>query len=97
MPENEEGKEGLYFFFPEISVRTTGKFKILCRLMKLNLPGISTNTEEGVGSGVLAEVQTNTFEVVKREEYTAPYITDVSRHFARQGVPLLLPPGVSAD
>lgn len=48
-------------------------------------------------TGVLASVETQTFQVLQRSEYTAPYITDISRHFARQGVPLLLPPGVSAD
>lgn len=47
--------------------------------------------------GNLASIETQIFEVVKRDDYTAPYITDISRHFARQGVPLLLPPGVSAD
>lgn len=35
-PEEEEG-EKVYFFFPEISVRATGKFKIVCRLMRLPL------------------------------------------------------------
>lgn len=48
-------------------------------------------------TGILAAVETNPFQVVKRNDYTAPYITDISRHFARQGVSLLLPPGVSAD
>uniref|UniRef100_V5EES5 Velvet domain-containing protein n=2 Tax=Kalmanozyma brasiliensis (strain GHG001) TaxID=1365824 RepID=V5EES5_KALBG len=91
-PPGEEDVEKPYFFFPEISVRATGKFRIVCRLMRLPLPGISAIEE-----GVLASVETNTFEVVERANFMAPYITDVSRHFARQGVPLLLPPGVSAD
>ncbi|CDU24902.1 uncharacterized protein SPSC_04735 [Sporisorium scitamineum] len=87
-----EDVEKPYFFFPEISVRTPGKFKIQCRLMRLALPGISPSQ-----TGILASVETQTFQVVKRNDYMAPYITDVSRHFARQGVPLLLPPGVSAE
>ncbi|SJX64447.1 uncharacterized protein SRS1_15089 [Sporisorium reilianum f. sp. reilianum] len=87
-----EDEQKPYFFFPEISVRTPGKFKIQCRLMRLALPGINPSQ-----MGVLASVETHTFQVVKRAEYMAPYITDVSRHFARQGVPLLLPPGVSAE
>ncbi|SNX86253.1 uncharacterized protein MEPE_04962 [Melanopsichium pennsylvanicum] len=88
-----EDEEKPYFFFPEISVRTPGKFKIACRLMRLLLPGMPTTSE----NGILASTETQIFEVVKRNVYAAPYITDVSRHFARQGVPLLLPPGVSAD
>ena len=88
-----EGVERSYFFFPEISIRMLGRFKIKCTLMRLALPGMQTPSD----SGVLASVETHVFQVVKRHEYTAPYITDISRYFARQGVPLLLPPGVSAD
>ncbi|SPO27915.1 uncharacterized protein UTRI_05058 [Ustilago trichophora] len=87
-----QDEEKPYFFFPEISVRTPGKFKIQCKLMRLSLPGMPIAEQ-----GHLASIETQIFEVVKRDEYTAPYITDISRHFARQGVPLLLPPGVSAD
>ncbi|KAJ1024790.1 hypothetical protein NDA16_002830 [Ustilago loliicola] len=89
-------EEKPYFFFPEISIRTPGKFKIVCKLMRLSLPGLQ-GSEKAKHDGVLASVETQVFEVVKRGDYTAPYITDISRHFARQGVPLLLPPGVSAD
>ncbi|SAM83985.1 uncharacterized protein UBRO_06309 [Ustilago bromivora] len=90
----EQGEKP-YFFFPEISIRTPGKFRIVCRLMRLSLPGMQER--DVMDDGVLASVETQVFEVVKRGDYTAPYVTDVSRHFARQGVPLLLPPGVSAD
>lgn len=91
-------EEKPFFFFPEISIRTPGKFKIVCKLMRLSFPGMQGGFEKkSEDDGPLAVVETQVFAVVKRNEYTAPYITDVSRHFARQGVPLLLPPGVSAD
>ncbi len=89
---NADEEEKAYFFFPELSIRTPGRFKIICTLLRLSLPGM-----EAAEVGSLASLETQTFEVVKRTDYSAPYITDISRHFARQGVPLLLPPGVSAE
>lgn len=69
-------------------------------MLLLSLPTLTRPDRPGMPSseqGILASTETHIFQVVKRNDYTAPYITDVSRHFARQGVPLLLPPGVSAD
>lgn len=51
---------------------------------------ISTNA-------VLATVQTSPFTVHLASDYTAPYVTDVTRFFARQGAALPLPSGERID
>ncbi|PWZ01152.1 hypothetical protein BCV70DRAFT_158916 [Testicularia cyperi] len=95
--ESPEGDVRPFFFFPEISIRAPGRFKLQCSLIRLSLPGLPSFGESAPDSGPLATAETETFEVVERQTYVAPYITEVSRHFARQGVPLLLPPGATAD
>ncbi|KAN0061920.1 hypothetical protein ACQY0O_005915 [Thecaphora frezii] len=90
--ESPEGGEKLYLLFPEISIRATGRFRLRCFLVSVPISGSSS-----ASPGALAQVSTEPFDVVSSSDYVAPYITDLTRHFARQGAGLLLPPGQAAD
>ncbi|EPQ26364.1 uncharacterized protein PFL1_06012 [Pseudozyma flocculosa PF-1] len=90
--DSPEGAERLYLLFPEISIRAAGRFRLRCFLIRLPIPGSSP-----APMGALAEVLTEPFDVVPSSDYVAPHLTDLTRHLARQGAGLLLPPGQAAD
>lgn len=123
-----------FFIFPEISIRSKGKFRLNIDLFKLSLPGPSvrqgTEVQESVpvsGTGEesretsrsiaspppppppppttlgsltttsshatnlpLVSIISEPIYVVLPFEYQAPHITDLTRHFAANGVGLLL-------
>ncbi|CAO1637645.1 unnamed protein product [Sympodiomycopsis kandeliae] len=86
-----------YFIFPEICVRAKGIFQLKLSLMKLPRPtelqgGLESSAGE-TGSDLLATTMTHTFEVFLAHQYTVPYVTDLTRFFARQGAALPLPSG----
>ncbi|UZJ55147.1 hypothetical protein CBS101457_004467 [Exobasidium rhododendri] len=80
------------FVFPEISIRSRGRFRLQISLMRVPLPTASPRV-----TATLANASTDPFSVVLSADYVAPHITDLTRHFARQGVGLLLPPNQTGD
>ncbi|PWN93713.1 hypothetical protein FA10DRAFT_299067 [Acaromyces ingoldii] len=86
------GRNGIFFFFPEISIRARGRFCLRISLMPLPSGPSSTSVSQP-----LASISTAPFDVVSTVDYVAPPITDLTRHFAAHGVGLLLPPGHSTD
>lgn len=126
-----------FFIFPEISIRSKGRFRLNIDLFKLILPGRNVqqtvdNVQESVpassadlsrdtsrsaasptpatelqkrppsprriASGIsyasippLVSIISEPIDVVSPSEYQAPHITDLTRHFAANGVGLLMP------
>jgi hypothetical protein len=72
--ESQTGHPGVYFVFPDIGVAYPGTFRLKCVLMALN------------GGDYLDFCVTNHFTVYPRDQFTAPATTDMTRHFAEQGI-----------
>ncbi|KAG8880097.1 hypothetical protein FRB97_001083 [Tulasnella sp. 331] len=81
-----EGQAGKFFIFPDISVRTRGRYTLRVNLLRLTaISGGSHVMAEGMQNGALAWVMTNTFSVVLQSEYSAPPATALTNSFHRQG------------
>lgn len=68
------GATGMYFCFPDVSVRYDGRWKLRATLLRIT------------GGQPLDTAETQEFDVVPNQEYTAPAVTDLTRHFDAQGV-----------
>jgi len=87
-----EGQQGMFFIFPDISVRTRGRYTLRVNLLRLTGPtGASMVMPEGMRNGALAWVMTNTFNVVLQSEYSAPPATALTNSFHRQGARMYTP------
>ncbi|KAM5534218.1 hypothetical protein V8D89_012125, partial [Ganoderma adspersum] len=82
--QNLEGKNGVYFLFPDVSVRSSGRFLLKVKLICLPWFGDLFSKQAGNGS-IIAEAQTLTFDVYQRREYIAPTQTPLTQHFLQQG------------
>lgn len=79
------GRLGLYFLFPDASIRWRGKFQLgiaLLRLSETDASGVMSLASQGT---VLATARTRPFEVVTHEDYIAPATTRLTHSFLRQG------------
>lgn len=83
---NLQGRQGIYFLFPDVSIRIRGRFQLHVTLMRI--PRVSTGSmmgspEQGV---VLARAQSMPFDVCARADYIAPAQTPLTQYFMQQGV-----------
>lgn len=80
-----QGRQGIYFLFPDVSVRTRGYFQMCISLIRL--PSVDPHARDHFRfhRNILAETRTETFQVLAREEYTAPSQTPLTRYFLQQG------------
>ncbi|WVQ63969.1 uncharacterized protein L199_002127 [Kwoniella botswanensis] len=65
---------GIYFVFPDVSVRYVGRFRLHALLMRIT------------GGPPLDTATTEPFDIVRESDYIAPPITELTRHFDSQGV-----------
>jgi len=82
--EDLQGNMGLFFLFPDVSIRWRGRFQLgisLVRISGSDSPGPSAVGEQGI---VLAETRTRTFEVVPQSQYVAAPQTRLTQCFLRQ-------------
>ncbi|KAJ7050537.1 velvet factor-domain-containing protein [Mycena amicta] len=80
--EDHNGNRGMYFIFPDVSIRWRGRYQLGIHLVKISRPDSSGLAEE---ASALAQAQTNTFDVVPYHEYTVPPQTRLTQTFLRQG------------
>ncbi|KAI0084495.1 velvet factor-domain-containing protein [Irpex rosettiformis] len=84
---NLQGRLGVYFLFPDVSIRWSGRFTLSVTLMRI--PRVDPTrspiniAEQGV---VLAQARSHVFDVYSREEYVAPAQTPLTQYFLQQGV-----------
>ncbi|WVR09111.1 hypothetical protein IAU60_006173 [Kwoniella sp. DSM 27419] len=71
---DQAGAPGMYFVFPDVSVRYVGRFRLQALLMRIT------------GGSPLDTTISDPFEIVREAEYIAPAITELTRHFDAQGV-----------
>lgn len=79
------GRLGLYFLFPDVSIRWRGRFQLgvsLLRLSEIDASGAMSLASEGI---VLAAARTRPFDVLTHENYVAPPTTRLTQSFLRQG------------
>lgn len=78
-----DGQPGLFFIFWDVSVRQVGRYRMKFTLIEA-LPG----------SPALASAVSESFETVPLARFpgTTPIVTDLTRHFHRQGLKIYVPP-----
>ncbi|KIJ20832.1 hypothetical protein PAXINDRAFT_165674 [Paxillus involutus ATCC 200175] len=80
-----QGRLGLYFLFPDVSIRWRGRFQLgvsLLRISQTDDSGVMSIASQGT---VLAQARTRPFDVLAHEIYVAPPTTRLTQSFLRQG------------
>ncbi|KAJ7829654.1 velvet factor-domain-containing protein [Mycena olivaceomarginata] len=81
--EDHNGNMGLFFLFPDVSIRWRGRFQLGVTLLRIaGEPDSSGIVEQGT---TLAQARTNSFEVLPHHEYIAAPETRLTQAFLRQG------------
>jgi len=80
--EDLQGNMGLFFLFPDVSIRSRGRYQLGVTLTRITGPDPSALTEHGTA---LAQTRTRPFDVVALHEYTAAAPTRLTQSFIRQG------------
>ncbi|KAJ7281891.1 velvet factor-domain-containing protein [Mycena rebaudengoi] len=84
--EDLNGNMGLFFLFPDVSIRWRGRFQLGITLVRICRPESPALAEEGAA---LAQVRTATFQVLPVHQYTAAPPTRLTQTFLRQGARML--------
>ncbi|KAH7922590.1 hypothetical protein BV22DRAFT_1037312 [Leucogyrophana mollusca] len=80
-----QGRLGLYFLFPDVSIRWRGRFQLgisLLRISETDSSGVMSIAAQGT---VLAQARTRPFDVLAHENYVAPALTRFTQSLLRQG------------
>lgn len=80
-----QGKSGLFFLFPDVSIRWRGRFQLgitVVRISSIDNFGKTSIAEEGI---IVAGTRTQTFDVLPYREYTAVPTTPLTNSFSLQG------------
>ncbi|KAI7867144.1 velvet factor-domain-containing protein [Spinellus fusiger] len=81
--KNTEGKTGLFFAFPDLSIRTEGRYTLRFSLMKLGSCDFHANAK----SRILAQVFSDPFTVFSAKKFPGmTESTELSKTFAKQGL-----------
>ncbi|KAH8071798.1 velvet factor, partial [Cristinia sonorae] len=91
--KNLQGRQGVYFLFPDVSIRWRGRFQLSVTLIKLGqtygrvmLPcRMPPNVAIGESGIVLDRVKSHAFDVHARNDYVAPAQTPLTQYFLQQG------------
>ncbi|KAL1922554.1 uncharacterized protein VTP21DRAFT_10093 [Calcarisporiella thermophila] len=80
---NPEGEQGCYFVFPDLSIRTDGRYKLKFSLMKL---GDEETLTDG-NAAIIAQAFSDIFTVYSAKKFPGmTESTELSKAFARQGL-----------
>ncbi|EKM50416.1 uncharacterized protein PHACADRAFT_263692 [Phanerochaete carnosa HHB-10118-sp] len=83
---NLQGRQGVYFLFPDVSIRIRGRFQLhvtLIRIPRISPSGALNTADQGA---MLARARSMPFDVYARAEYVAPAQTPLTQYFMQQGV-----------
>ncbi|CAO0792904.1 unnamed protein product [Mucor circinelloides] len=81
--KNPEGEQGLYFAFPDLSIRTEGRYTLRFSLMKL----VNSDFQENAKSKIVAQVFSDPFTVYSAKKFPGmTESTELSKAFAKQGL-----------
>ena len=95
--DDEFGKEGLFFYFPDLSIRTEGRFRLRFTLLQIDFDESSVDQELSSSSyagesampsrQVLAECLSDEFTVYSAKKFPGmTESTNLTKAFARQGL-----------
>ncbi|KAM0755835.1 hypothetical protein T439DRAFT_376126 [Meredithblackwellia eburnea MCA 4105] len=81
--KDEGGEPGIFFFWPDLSVRTEGRYKLRLRFLSIGMGGSRIN-----GSApVVASTYSNAFTVSSAKKFEGMLDpTSMSKNFAKQGI-----------
>ncbi|KAI7865097.1 velvet factor [Spinellus fusiger] len=81
--KNPEGEPGLYFAFPDLSIRTEGRYTLRFSLMKL----VSADFQQNATSSIIAQIFSDPFTVYSAKKFPGmTESTELSKVFAKQGL-----------
>ncbi|KAI8882454.1 hypothetical protein K501DRAFT_323971 [Backusella circina FSU 941] len=81
--KNPQGKQGLYFAFPDLSIRTEGQYTLRFSLIKL----VSSDFQPDAKSKIIAQVFSDPFTVYSAKKFPGmTESTELSKAFAKQGL-----------
>lgn len=86
--EDLEGNMGLFLLFSDVSIRTQGRYQLGISLTRITSP--ETNGLLSEHGTPLAQIRTQPFDVVPRDEYVAAPTTRLTQCFIRQGARMFL-------
>ncbi|QRV88826.1 velvet factor [Ceratobasidium sp. AG-Ba] len=89
--QDQHGNPGIYFIFPDVSVRHCGRYRLRVSLLRISRPDSNLVMEAGTGTAIVS-TRTRVFEVVPQAEYVAPATTSLTQSFHRQGARMYTPP-----
>ena len=95
--DDEFGKEGLFFYFPDLSIRTEGRFRLRFTLLQIDFDESSVESEFSSSSytgesavpsrQLLAECLSDEFTVYSAKKFPGmTESTNLTKAFARQGL-----------
>ncbi|KZT63642.1 hypothetical protein DAEQUDRAFT_101592 [Daedalea quercina L-15889] len=82
---NLQGRQGVYFLFPDVSVRIRGRYQLCVTLLRLPRPDLPEFMGGHRAGAALAQARSLRFDVLPREDYTAPAQTPLTQYFLQQG------------
>lgn len=83
--EDLQGNVGVFFLFPDVSVRWAGRYQLgvtLSRISSSNAAGVHNMSEHATH---LCQIKTAVFDVVPLNQYVAAPQTSLTQAFVRQG------------
>ncbi|KAI0319628.1 velvet factor-domain-containing protein [Amylostereum chailletii] len=83
--QNLQGSKGMYFLFPDVSVRRQGQYSLRVKLVRVSTMDPTGVVNTSQRSEVLAETRTLPFNVWPRQAYVAPPQTPLTEYFLQQG------------
>ncbi|KAH9939136.1 velvet factor [Amylocystis lapponica] len=82
---NLRGKQGVYFLFPDVSIRWRGRYQLGVTLIRLNGQDSPSTTGMSKHGTVIARARSLPFDVLLRAGYIAPAQTPFTEYFLQQG------------
>ncbi|KAJ7623454.1 velvet factor-domain-containing protein [Roridomyces roridus] len=89
--EDQNGNMGLFFIFPDVSIKWRGRFQLGINLVSISRRVADKPDSSGIADqgATLAQARTSTFEVLPHHEYVAAPPTRLTQAFLRQGARML--------
>ncbi|KAI0731303.1 velvet factor-domain-containing protein [Earliella scabrosa] len=89
---NLQGRRGVYFMYPDVSVRQRGRYQLkvtLIRLPRFDDPAALVGQHGGT---IVTEARSLPFDVYPLRDYVAPAQTPLTQYFLQQGARMIPPP-----
>ncbi|KAI0741555.1 velvet factor-domain-containing protein [Daedaleopsis nitida] len=89
---NLQGRRGVYFMFPDVSIRHRGRFQLKVTLLRLPWYVRPPQLLQHARDTIVAEARSLPFDVYPLRDYVAPAQTPLTQYFLQQGARMIPPP-----